>query len=340
MAAFLALAGGSGEEALSQVQFEQVRIGMARAVGTPVEIVQLRADVLERIWQVPPGLAGGLRQCGDAARPRDGCAVGNQPARHYYLGADSYANGAATLLNRGVFVLLSAGEDRALARDSAGEILLAAGASVRLADVNFPEIVVEIRAPRDKALPLGNLVSADVHRLVAQLARPSAPARNEAPRVMLAAAAPLPDLDQRTRAAVDAGGEGNREGVILYAASREPGRIIELPDLDQGTRAASLSSGEGLGQDVVLYAAAVPVPQETVLTPTAPTAQVDVYSVAETRKPASSELARLRAEVEAEIARDRERIAATLSSSCARPGAYQRGCAIATPPKRFAFAGA
>jgi hypothetical protein len=54
---------------------------------------------------------------------------------------------------------------------------------------------------------------------------------------------------------------------------------------------------------------------------------------------ATPELARLRAEVEAEIARDRERVADTLQS-CARTGSYRQGCAVGGAPKRFVFAGA
>jgi hypothetical protein len=50
----------------------------------------------------------------------------------------------------------------------------------------------------------------------------------------------------------------------------------------------------------------------------------------------TSDLSRLRAEVEAEIERDRARLAQAVQD-CAKVGAPQQGCAIATPPKRFSL---
>jgi len=51
------------------------------------------------------------------------------------------------------------------------------------------------------------------------------------------------------------------------------------------------------------------------------------------------DVARLRAEIDAEIARDNARLADSMAQSCARPGAPRQGCTIGSPAKRFAFAG-
>ncbi len=51
------------------------------------------------------------------------------------------------------------------------------------------------------------------------------------------------------------------------------------------------------------------------------------------------DVARLRAEIDAEIARDNARLADAMAQSCARAGAPRQGCTIGSPAKRFSFAG-
>ena len=63
-----------------------------------------------------------------------------------------------------------------------------------------------------------------------------------------------------------------------------------------------------------------------------------VQQAAERSVAANSDLARLRAEIEAEIGRDRARLAQAINDSCSRPGAVKQGCTV-NPPRRFAFAG-
>jgi hypothetical protein len=83
---------------------------------------------------------------------------------------------------------------------------------------------------------------------------------------------------------------------------------------------AVVANGEGTGDEVVIYAAA----PARANYPPAP----------------NPDLARLRAEVEEEIRRDNDRLFAR-AQACARSGASARqGCIVATPPKRFASAGA
>jgi len=48
---------------------------------------------------------------------------------------------------------------------------------------------------------------------------------------------------------------------------------------------------------------------------------------------------RLRAEIDAEIARDNARLAAAMSQSCDKAGAPRQGCTVGAPVRRFAFAG-
>jgi len=65
-----------------------------------------------------------------------------------------------------------------------------------------------------------------------------------------------------------------------------------------------------------------------------PSTQESLQRAAATTPP---EVARLRQEVLAEIARDNARLAEAMSQSCSKAGAPRQGCTVATPARRFAF---
>ncbi len=261
----------AGSLALAFVAAAQdVRIGMDRAVSTPLEILWLRAEILEQWWREHPALA------------RDRGAIGERPWRRYELGGNPATGGFAPLGRRLHVVSPKAG-GAALVRAPDGALLLAAGAVVQLVDAAYPEIRIEIRAPRDRPLPLGNLVPAGIHKAAALLAqrtdlssatvasvgssarvalRSGEPSSRPAP-TMLASIAPavsLPDIDRRTHVPFSSNGEGTGREITLYArAEPAPVKVVvasiaPLPDLDQRTRVAVAANGEGSGRDTILYA--------------------------------------------------------------------------------------
>ncbi len=322
---------------------QQVRVALDRALGTPMEIVWLREELLAQLWRENPALAQRSAACAAPGGLREGCVIGSRPAQRYHLGAGSPAG-------RGIYIVAPRAGYSGLARAPGGELVLAAGGAVQLVDGAYPDIRIEIRAPADRPLPLGNLVSADIHRLAALLAQPQAPRVPVQKRTLVASAAPLPDIDQRTRVAVRANGEGNAADVVLYAPAvekSEAATFVPLPDLDQRTHVAVSANGEGNGTEVVLYA---PVAEKIIVASMAALPDIDqltravvqangegngievvVYAApAAATVPvalaAPSDIARLRAEIEAEIERERARVAALLKPQ--------------TAPRRFAFSGA
>ena len=362
--------------AAQEAAFQQTQVGLERATRLPQEIVWLRDDVLAEIWRQNPALGQALRSCAAAVVGKQGCAVGAKPPSRHAFGRASYADAGLRPVGGGVFLVAPRAEGDALVRAPSGEILLAAGAAVQLIDAAFPEIRIELRAPADTALPLGNLVAAEPGRVFGLLAKQ--PAAVSASTVSSAGDG---------RVAFKAAGE-----VLLAALSRpqtprapEPAGAApaaavaasaEHADIDQGSRALARAAGEGLGAEVVLYAAlqlatappgAVVLPAEhrdidqewralaystgeglahEVAFHGAPPAEALALRVTSeppvrpTATPAAStaDAARLRAEVEAEIERDRARLAAASQQPCAAPASVRHGCAVVAP-RRFAFAG-
>ncbi len=99
----------------------------------------------------------------------------------------------------------------------------------------------------------------------------------------------------------------------------------------QVTQAASLELGGGR-LNVAAQTAMVAPAQDTQRLATA-----EAHKRAATVIP--PEVARLRAEVRAEIERDNARLAEAMSQSCAKAGAPRQGCTVGPTSRRFAFAG-
>ncbi len=209
-----AVCGAFALGAAAQVSIQdQVRVGLERAITTPMEIVMLRDEILAELWRRNPGLTQGLPPCFKTGITKHGCAVGNRPPRQYHLGSGSYAESGFAPLGRGVFIVAPQEETARLIRVPSGEIVLAAGSSVQLIDAAYPAIRVEVSAPPDKPLPLGNLVSADAARVFALLVRQ--------PGVVSASAA---SIDAGGRVALRSPGE-----VQLAAAMPAPAAEILPP---------------------------------------------------------------------------------------------------------------
>ncbi len=236
-------------------RLRQAEVGLERATQVPHEIVWLRDEVLAEIWRQNPGLGQALRSCATGALGKEACAVGAKPPSRNAFGAGWFAGAGSRAVGGGVFLVAPRAQGAALVRVPSGEILLAAGSSVQLVDAAFPDIRIELRAPDDRALPLGNLVTAEPGKVFGLLARPaeavsaSAASFIDGGRVALKASGEV-QLAALSRPDERRAPESARAAQI---AARAP--LAEYPDIDQGSRALAYSSGEGLGTEVALYGA-------------------------------------------------------------------------------------
>jgi hypothetical protein len=181
-----------------------------------------------------------------------------------------------------------------------------------LASIDRAGIVVASLEPAARA-------RADAAQLLAQdLASIDAAGMAVAPSERVSDAAQVTAQDL---ASIDAARAAIASLRIETPAPRADGAWMIASDLQSG----ALRMGDRI---MVAAVASVPVP----IAPIVPS------RAAQPAAAATPEVARMRAEVEAEIARDRERIADTLQS-CAKAGSYRQGCAVGGAPKRFAFAG-
>jgi hypothetical protein len=362
-AAWAALAFGAAAQGAAEA------VGLERATRSPAELAQLRYEIVAEIWRQSRGLAHGTN-CSHSGVSKAGCAIAGRPPWVYVLGSSTYADSGFRPVGAGVYVVAPRADGAALVRAFSGEILLAAGASVQLVDAAFPEIRIELRAPADKALPLGNLVIAPPGKVFGLLAarpdavratsavaaggrvaltgesgewqavamsRPAAPAREPWVESAPPAAAPRIaehiDVDAGAPALAYASGEGLGSGVVLYGATDAP--VAEHVDIDQGRRALAYASDGEVGRDAA--------PVDSAPTAIAPAVLAIRGSIElparEPERGANASLERLRAEVEAEIARDRARLlAASQQQACGTPASIRQGCSV-IPARRFAFAG-
>lgn len=135
------------------IALEQVQVGLERATRLPLEIVRLQADVQADMWK-SPALAQLMPDCARLGTPKEGCAL----ARFNVTGG-------------GKVFLVAAPEAPSsdLVPVPAGRLVLAPGGTVQLVAAGFPSIQVEIKAPADQPLYLGELASSEVGRILSLL---------------------------------------------------------------------------------------------------------------------------------------------------------------------------
>lgn len=173
----------------SSAAMNAVHGGTDRAIRPPLEVIWLQADVHDKMWR-DPSLAHVLQGCTRTGAPKEGCAVTVRSAWRYTFDANSAVrpaaivvssphlrqapSGAARLNLTGsgrVYIVTPHESGTGALRPPSGAILLAAGTAVQLVDVAYPSIQVEIKAPDNEGLFLGNLAESDVTKVVALLVK-------------------------------------------------------------------------------------------------------------------------------------------------------------------------
>ena len=135
------------------IALEQVQVGLERATRLPLEIVRLQADIQADMWK-DPALAQLMPDCSRLGAPKEGCSL----ARFQVTGAGK------------VFLVASPEASSSdLLPVPAGRLVLAPGSTVQLVAAGFPSIQIEIRAPADRPLYLGELASSEVGRILSLL---------------------------------------------------------------------------------------------------------------------------------------------------------------------------
>ena len=352
---------------------EQVRAGLDRAVRPPLEIIWLQSEIQADMWRTPV-LARALQDCTQPGAPREGCAVSVRGAWHYSFDAAggvrpepivissldvpgaAFAKGRLNLSGNGRVFLVTSGArgSEALAAAPGGAILLAAGSTVQLVDAAYPSIQIEVKAPQDQPLFLGNLAAAEIGRIFALLL-PRGVQSASAADVLQEGTVALRARDTIARVEVASAARIPRMPVALVEEREtgtpppEPQAILVLDTMPVALAEAAAfqapkrSTGESLLVLDVMPAAVAQRPEKPAETlaeasdilvldsmPVAvaqpagqavrPQAEILIAAApAPGATPAlSPDLARLRAEVEAEIARDNERLAQSLQNRSGR----------------------
>ena len=340
--------------AIAQTIPDQVQAGLERAIKTPTEILWLRDEILAELWRRNPQIADNYGACTEPGAAKKGCTIGERPAWRYALGSGSAADSRFRPLTSGVYLVAPQADNAALIRAPSGEIVLAAGASVQLIDAAYPGIRIELSAPPDQPLPLGNLSAAEAGRVFALLARP-------------------PGMTSANAASALGGGRvafksPAGDAKLVAARQIEPLALKPVVTLTAPVAIAAMASAPPAARPTEFHGT-IDVSRAQIaavaMTPPLPRSvefrgAIDVSRVmtgeharlmaqagakraaelvAHARPPVvDPDLARLRAEVEAEIERDRARIASAQQQACSgilKPG---RNCTIGSP-RRFTFAG-
>ena len=179
---------GASAQAVTTFQ-TGIQSGLDRAVKNPLEIIWLQSEVQEDMWR-SPALAHALQGCGKLGTPKEGCGVSVRSAMRYSFDANSavrtapivisslsipnapFTAGRLNLSGSGrVYLITSQAPASPAVRPPAGAVLLAAGSTVHLVDAYFPSIQIEVKAPDDQPLFLGNLAESDVTKVVAMLVK-------------------------------------------------------------------------------------------------------------------------------------------------------------------------
>ncbi|MBV8032715.1 MAG: hypothetical protein JO035_14480 [Betaproteobacteria bacterium] len=176
-----------------------VRGGLERGMRLPLEIIWLQSEIQADMWRNPT-LAATLQGCATAGSPREGCAVSVRSAWRYTFDSASsvrptpivvsslkipdapFGSGRLNLSGSGrVFLVTSPAEHgQGVMRPPSGAVVLAAGSTVQLIDAAYPSIQIEVKAPPNEPLFLGNLAAAEIGRIFSLLVPPGAPSAKTA----------------------------------------------------------------------------------------------------------------------------------------------------------------
>jgi hypothetical protein len=192
VAAHLFLAGSAcalAFAAAAQDAQNQVQVALERATRTPLEIVWLQTELEAETWQLDRLLTAAPRGCARPGAPKEGCTVSERPVWRYVFGEHTptesarlvissrlpdapFRTGRLSLTGTGrVFIVTPRADGPRTSRPPAGAVVLAAGSTVQLVDAAYPAIQIEVRAPLEEPLLLGNLVSADIATVLGLLVR-------------------------------------------------------------------------------------------------------------------------------------------------------------------------
>jgi hypothetical protein len=169
----------AGMAAIDRAQSTGFLAGLERALKTPLEIVWLRAAADESLWN-------------DPALSRTS-AVGRTAWRYVFGGNAQFAprpNEVARLvvstltlpqgaLNAGRLDLTGTGRLYLVTPEAPSAkpperlaMILAAGSTLHISDATAPAIHIELKAPEDRPMLLGNLAAADIGKVLSLLVKP------------------------------------------------------------------------------------------------------------------------------------------------------------------------
>jgi hypothetical protein len=373
-------------------QQAETQNSIERAMRTPLEIVWLQSQIQADMWR-QPGM-GAAQGCERPGAPKEGCAVPARTGWRYIFGASAPSHATPLFFSDAGARLSIAGTGKVylVPGEKAPAVVLAAGTVVQIMDAAFPSIQIEIKAPADEPLNLGNLASADIRNVIALIARQPAvqasaaqvlqtgkvafrapgvqpavavaqrePLHPELPALAAALeiSAPIPafdiaaadlssfriDVPQPVAALAQPDPLAGMDFSPLTATVEVATLVPEVPFDVAAANFAALSGRFDVPQPLVTVIAPDPlagdfsllasaVEAATKLEPGFDVAAADLSSLsglidvpqALTPAPqptaqvavASSDLARMRAEIEAEIARERERLAQSLQPAAKR----------------------
>ncbi|HYG54779.1 MAG TPA: hypothetical protein VD965_05735 [Burkholderiales bacterium] len=171
---------GNNRDAITT--YNQIQAGLDRSGRAPLETVWLRAEALEELWEKNPALSQTFQGCGKAGTPKEGCMVSGRTFWRFTLAPslNAFAPSLSAQALRaappeadaapaagGVYLVANAGA----IGQRGGAVLLAAGATAQLIDTAYPSVLIEVSAPKDEPLLLGNLAASDIGKALAILTR-------------------------------------------------------------------------------------------------------------------------------------------------------------------------
>ena len=223
----------AGQAAIERAQNTGVLAGLDRALKTPLEIVWLRTAAEADAWNEAT-LSQAAEGCGKTATPKVGCAVVGRTAWRYVFGGNAQfaprPNEVARLvvsslnlpdapMSAGKLELSGSGRlfivtpERAPgARPTNVAVILAAGSTLQITDVASPSIQIELKAPEERPLLLGNIATVDIGKMLALMVKPGVVNASEA------------SVSKGGRIALRSGGE-----IQLAALVSAPGRLDVAP---------------------------------------------------------------------------------------------------------------
>ena len=365
----------AGAQSFGQA-IDEVRVGLDRAARLPLEIIWLQSEIQADMWRAP-ALANALQGCTRTGAPREGCAVSVRSAWRYSFDAGAgvqpapivisslavagapFAKGRLNLSGSGRVFLVTSDASDAAVKAPAGVILLAAGSTVQLVDAAYPSIQIEVSAPQDRPVFLGNLAAAEIGRIFALLVprrtlsasaadlletgRVALRARESASEMQVALAPPVTAIEKPASMPValaeriDAAPRktDDRAPILildtmpvallqpLHAAApvEQASTLLVLDGMPAAIRDAASEPAQVVAEvDDILVLDSMPAAVAAPEKPAVARKEIVIASApAPGAMPAlSPELAKLRAEVEAEIARDNARMAEALQGRSAR----------------------